>query len=47
MQGREPVQSEIIDNLKDKIDIKTLNAILDELYKEAARISMSNVDLPV
>jgi hypothetical protein len=47
MQGREPVQSEIIDNLKDKIDIKTLNAILDELYKEAARICMSNVDLPV
>jgi hypothetical protein len=47
IQGREPVQSEIIDNLKDKIDIKTLNAILDELYKEAARISMSNVDLPV
>jgi hypothetical protein len=47
MQGRDPVQSEIVDNLKDKIDIKTLNAILDELYKEAARISMSNVDLPV
>ena len=47
MQGREPVQSEIIDNLKDKIDIKTLNAILDEIYKEAARVSMSNVDLPV
>ena len=47
IQGREPVQSEIIDNLKDKIDIKTLNAILDELYKEAARVSMSNVDLPV
>jgi hypothetical protein len=47
MQGRDPVQSEIVDNLKDKIDIKTLNAILDELYKEAARISMSNVELPV
>ena len=47
MQGRDPVQSEIIDNLKDKIDIKTLNAILDELYKEAARVSMSNVELPV
>ena len=47
MQGRDPVRSEIIDNLKDKIDIKTLNAILDELYKEAARVSMSNVDLPV
>ena len=47
IQGREPVQSEIIDNLKDKIDIKTLNAILDEIYKEAARVSMSNVDLPV
>jgi len=47
MQGRDPIQSEIIDNLKDKIDVKTLNAILDELYKEAARISMSNVELPV
>lgn len=47
MQGRDPVQSEIIDNLKDKIDVKTLNAILDEIYKEAARVSMSNVELPV
>jgi hypothetical protein len=47
IQGREPVNSEIIDNLKDKIDVKTLNAILDDIYKEAARISMSNVDLPV
>ena len=47
MQGRDPVQSEIVDNLKDKIDINTLNAILDEIYKEASRISMSNVDLPV
>lgn len=47
MQGRDPVRSEIIDNLKDKIEVKTLTAILDDLDREATRVSMSNVDLPV
>ena len=47
IQGRDPVRTEIIDNLKDKIDIKTLNSILDELDKEALRVTMSNVELPV
>jgi hypothetical protein len=47
IQGRDPVRNEIIDNLKDKIDIKTLNSILDDLDKEALRVTMSNVELPV
>lgn len=47
MQGREAVRSEIIDNLKDKIDVKTLNGILDDLDKDAQRASMANVELPV
>jgi hypothetical protein len=47
IQGRDPVRNEIIDNLKDKIDVKTLNSILDELDKDALRVTMSNVELPV
>jgi hypothetical protein len=47
MQGREPVRTEIIDNLKDKIDVKTLTGILDDLDRETRRISMENVELPV
>jgi len=47
MQGRDPVRSEIIDNLKDKIDINTLTVILDDIDKDAQRASMSNVELPV
>jgi len=47
MQGRDAVRSEIIDNLKDKIDVKTLTGILDDIDKEAQRVSMANVELPV
>jgi len=47
MQGRDAVRTEIIDNLKDKIDVKTLTGILDDLDKEAQRASMVNVELPV
>uniref|UniRef100_A0A6C0I792 Uncharacterized protein n=1 Tax=viral metagenome TaxID=1070528 RepID=A0A6C0I792_9ZZZZ len=47
MQGREPVRTEIIDNLKDKIDVKTLTGILDDFDRETRRISMENVELPV
>jgi hypothetical protein len=47
IQGRDPVRNEIIDNLKDKIDVKTLNSILDELDKDALRVTMSNIELPV
>ena len=47
MQGREPVRTEIIDNLKDKIDVKTLNGILDEIDKDIQRASMANIELPV
>ena len=47
MQGRLPNSSEIIDNLKDKIEVKTLTFILTELEKDANRISMANVELPV
>lgn len=47
MQGRLPNSSEIIDNLKDKIDVNTLTFILAELEKDANRISITNVELPV
>ena len=47
MQGREPVRTEIIDNLKDKIDVKTLNSILDEIDKDIQRANMANIELPV
>jgi hypothetical protein len=47
MQGREPVRTEIIDNLKDKIDVKTINSILDEIDKDIQRANMANIELPV
>ena len=46
MQGREPVRTEIIDNLKDKIDVKTINSILDEIDKDIQRANMANLELP-
>jgi hypothetical protein len=33
VQGREPISSEIIDNLKDKIDVKTITTILEDINK--------------
>lgn len=52
VQGREPISSEIIDNLKDKIDVKTLTTIIDDLNKEASNsnsnsTALSIVNLPV
>ncbi len=50
VQGREPISSEIIDNLKDKIDVKTLNTIIDDLNKEASNsnsTALTIVNLPV
>ena len=37
IRGRHPIDSEIIDNLKDKIDVKTITAILEELNREHTR----------
>jgi hypothetical protein len=50
VQGREPISSEIIDNLKDKIDVKTLTTIIDDLNKEALNsnsTALTIVNLPV
>jgi hypothetical protein len=38
IRGRDPIDSETIDNLKDKIDVKTITAILEELNREHTRI---------
>ena len=46
-KGRDAIISEIIDNLKDKIDVKTLTSIIEELDKETQRVAMANVELPV
>ena len=37
IKGRDPIDSETIDNLKDKIDVKTITAILEELNRENTR----------
>jgi hypothetical protein len=42
VQGREPISSEIIDNLKDKIEMKTLTAIIEEVNREGINSSTSN-----
>lgn len=41
VQGREPISSEIIDNLKDKIEIKTLTSIIEEVNREGNSSSSS------
>lgn len=46
-KGRDAITSELVDNLKDKIDVKTLMVILDELDRETQRFAMANVELPV
>jgi hypothetical protein len=35
VQGRDPISSEIIDNLKDKIEMKTLTTIVEEVNRES------------
>ena len=42
VQGRDPISSEIIDNLKDKIEIKTLTLIVEEVNNSAISNSNSN-----
>ena len=34
VQGRDPISSEIIDNLKDKIEMKTLTSIIEEVNRD-------------
>ena len=46
-KGRDAIISEIIDNLKDKIDVKTLTSIIEDLERETHRYAMANVELPV
>jgi hypothetical protein len=41
VNNREPMDTEIIDNLKDKIDINIIHTILD---KRRAKISNDNSD---
>ena len=41
VQGRDPISSEIIDNLKDKIDTKTLTLIIEEVNREGISSSSS------
>jgi hypothetical protein len=50
VQGREPISSEIIDNLKDKIDVKTITTILEDINKNnimTSTNSNSNLSLVV
>lgn len=42
VQGRDPISSEIIDNLKDKIDTKTLTLIIEEVNREGISSGSSN-----
>ena len=42
LNNREPMDSEIIDNLKDKIDIDTLTKIIEENKTISLKISISN-----
>ena len=46
-KGRYAVTSELIDNLKDKIDVKTLTTIIEDINRETQRAAMVNVELPV
>jgi hypothetical protein len=46
-KGRDAIITEIIDNLKDKIDVKTLTTIIEDLERETHRFAMANVELPV
>jgi hypothetical protein len=41
LQGRDPIRSEIIDNLKDRIDIKILNTILDDITRDENSVGTS------
>jgi hypothetical protein len=41
LQGREPIRSEITDNLKDRIDINTLNTVLDDIIRDENSVSTS------
>jgi hypothetical protein len=41
LQGRDPIRSEIIDNLKDRIDINTLNTILDDMTRDENSVGTS------
>jgi len=53
VQGRDPISSEIIDNLKDKIDSKILTNIIEEIQSEERAYNATNsnamsvVHLPV
>jgi arsenate reductase-like glutaredoxin family protein len=42
VQGRDPIQSEIIDNLKDKIDTTTLTTIINDINNSNTTNSNSN-----
>lgn len=50
VQGRQPIPSEIIDNLKDKIDTKTLTSIIDDISREelsSNSTALTIMNLPV
>ena len=42
VQGRDPITSEIIDNLKDKIEIKTLTLIIEEVNRDGSCATPNN-----
>jgi hypothetical protein len=50
VKGRDPIASEIIDNLKDKIDVNTLTSIIEDINKDEIKDehnSLTIVNLPV
>ena len=53
VQGRDPISSEIIDNLKDKIEVKMLTSIIEDIQAEERAYNATNsnavsvVHLPV
>jgi hypothetical protein len=50
VKGRDPIASEIIDNLKDKIDVNTLTTIIEDINKDEIKDehnSLTIVNLPV
>jgi hypothetical protein len=53
VQGRDPISSEIIDNLKDKIEVKMLTSIIEDIQAEERAYNATNsnavsvVNLPV
>ena len=46
-KGRYAITSELIDNLKDKIEVKTLTTIIEEINRDTQRVAMANIELPV